>query len=128
MQCGTVTNACRAGGITTSTFYEWKKHPEFAEALSEADLRVRDKLEAEAQRRAIEGKSDRLLVFLLKGHNPQRYAPRPDPGAADVNNTLILGELPPEAIGRLSDDEISVMRRLARRSGCWSTLAITCAR
>ena len=109
----TVTDACAAGRITTNTFYRWlSEDAHFRERIDSAKQRVCDKLEAEAQRRAIGGKSDSLLVFLLRGHNPDRYGQKREiKGSVDFN----LSKFDPEAIKRLSSEELTIMRRGIRK-------------
>jgi len=89
-----VSCAARAIGIGRATAYRWRDDsPEFAELWEEAIHEAVDNLEAEAWRRAIEGTnkpvyhggqlvghiphySDTLLIFLLKGHRPERFKDR----------------------------------------------------
>jgi hypothetical protein len=91
---GNVSGAARAVGIGRGTAYRWKKDlAEFAVIWDEAIDEAVDNLEAEAWRRATEGVakpvyqqgqlvghiqqySDTLLIFLLKGHKPERYKDR----------------------------------------------------
>lgn len=91
---GNVSGAARAIGIGRGTAYRWRTvSPEFAGMWDEAIDEAVDTLEAEAWKRATEGTSkpiyqngklvghvqqysDTLLIFLLKGHNPERYKDR----------------------------------------------------
>ena len=76
VEYGTVTAACRAAGIGRTTWYDWKKaDSDFAQAVADAEESVADKLEQEAIRRAMDS-SDTMLIFLLKGLRPGRYADR----------------------------------------------------
>ena len=76
VELGTVTAACRAAGIGRRTFYDLKaSDPEFAAAADAAKKEVGDCLEQEAIRRAYNG-SDVLLIFLLKGHKPEKFRER----------------------------------------------------
>jgi len=80
---GNVRMACRAAGIPRRTAYNWRDkwatfHDEWDEALEDAC----DFLEGEAWRRAVENNSDRLLMFLLKAHRPERFKDRSE---ADIN-------------------------------------------
>lgn len=72
-----MTGACRAVGISRTTFAEWRKEdPAFAAAVEEA-YRVdgTEYLEDVARGRAEEN-SDTLLIFLLKARNPEKYRER----------------------------------------------------
>lgn len=93
-ELGTVTHAAKAAGIGRQTHYDWlESDEEYAEAFRTSEEAVGDKLEAEAIRRATEGVeravyhrgevvgyernySDTLLIFLLKGHKPEKYQDR----------------------------------------------------
>src|SRR5215813_7063029 len=68
-----VTEAAKAAGISTQTAYLHKRQdPAFAKQWEEALERSADSLVAEARKRAFNG-SDVLLMFLLKGLQPQRW-------------------------------------------------------
>ena len=89
-----VTRSAKAAGINARRHYDWlARDPEYVEKFEEAYLAACDELEAEARRRAVEGVkepvyqgganvgykrrySDTLLIFLLKGHLPEKYADR----------------------------------------------------
>lgn len=93
-QTGNVTTAAEAIGLNRATPYKWReKDPEFAAAWDMAVEEAADRLEQEAWRRAVEGVeepvyqggklvgkvrkySDTLLIFLLKGNRPEKYADR----------------------------------------------------
>lgn len=86
-----VAEACRAAGAANGSFYNWRHaDPDFAAAWDRALADGITTLEDEAIRRARDGVeapvfyqgkqvgttrkySDRLLVFLLKAHKPERY-------------------------------------------------------
>ena len=85
------TAAAAFAGIPRSTAYDQRhRDPIFAAEWTEAEEEAADTLEAEAQRRAVEGVlepvfylgqevghirkySDRLLELLLKGHKPTKF-------------------------------------------------------
>lgn len=76
IELGTVYHACKQAGVGRTTWYNWlKDDPEFAEAVSKAEEDVADDLEQEAIKRAKDG-SDTLLIFLLKGHKPEKFKER----------------------------------------------------
>ncbi len=73
---GNVRLSCRAAGIPRSTAYYWRnKFSTFAKEWDDAKDDAVDGLDAEAWRRATDGASDRLLMFLLKAHRPDVYNP-----------------------------------------------------
>jgi hypothetical protein len=89
---GNVTDACKLSEVPRRTHYDWlTADGGYVEAFAEAKKEAIDHLEREAVRRAVEGVeepvfyqgmvcgairkySDTLLIFLLKGANPQKYA------------------------------------------------------
>lgn len=91
---GNKTEATRLAGIHQTTPYtpQWKEDEEFQEALLIAEPAAAAHLVSEAIRRAYKGVeepvgwyqgkpggtvtrySDTLLIFLMKGDNPQKYA------------------------------------------------------
>lgn len=95
---GNVTQACRALGISRKGIYQHRESdPSFALAWDEAVDEAVDLLEQEARRRAVDGVtrekgiyfqgvqvateiiteySDTLLIFLLRGHRPEKYRER----------------------------------------------------
>jgi hypothetical protein len=93
-QTGNATAAAEAIGLNRCTPYKWREKDEaFAAAWDAASEEAADRLEKEAWRRAVEGTekpvyqggklvgkvreySDTLLIFLLKGNRPGKYADR----------------------------------------------------
>jgi hypothetical protein len=74
--CLSVTAACAQVGIARETHYQWvRQYPDYAEAVAAARQLGADWLEdvAIARATAAEKPSDTLLIFLLKGHLPDRY-------------------------------------------------------
>jgi hypothetical protein len=90
-QTGNVTLAAEHAGVNRTTPYGWRDNSDsFAAKWYEAIHEAGDRLEAEARRRAVEGTqkpvyqggklvghvqeySDTLLIFLMKGANPEKY-------------------------------------------------------
>jgi len=88
---GTILKAAKAANIDRKTHYNWlKTNPEYAEFFERAKEDYLEKLEAEADRRAVEGTlrpvfhqgeecgqirefSDTLLIFRLKCLAPEKY-------------------------------------------------------
>jgi hypothetical protein len=66
--------SCRMAGVRRSTYYKAvRKDREFAALVDDARKDAVEALEYQAWKRAAEG-SDRLLIFLLKAHCPEKYA------------------------------------------------------
>jgi hypothetical protein len=108
---GNISDACRKARVPRRTVYNWKaEDADFAQAWAEAEETAVDVLEREARRRAASGTlkpvyylgkkvgtireySDTLLIFLLKGARPDKYADRvknehSGPGGGAVPITL----------------------------------------
>ena len=130
-ESGNVRLACDAVRIERSTAYRLRDSDVvFAQAWSNAHSQAADVLEEEARRRAIEGwdepvfgslgyrlgsgeigtvrkYSDTLLIFLMKGANPERYRERQSvelsgPGGGPVVAEVVI-EVPHESVERDSD-------------------------
>jgi hypothetical protein len=75
-ECGNVRLSCEAAGLPRRTVYNWReKWSTFRDGWDIALEDACDTLEAEAWERAKES-SDRLLMFLLKAHRPDKYKDR----------------------------------------------------
>jgi transposase-like protein len=115
---GNMTSAARAVDISRPTIYEWReKDEDFAAAFADAKEQALDALEGEARRRAMgwrdvvvtqEGReievykhSDTLLIFLLKGANPEKYRERHEL-SGDPKRPLFIRKAED-----LSDDELA---------------------
>ncbi len=69
----TVALAANGAGVDRSDAYKRRKvNQEFADAWDAACKARRDKLIAEAERRALAG-SDKLLIFLLCNYHPEQF-------------------------------------------------------
>ena len=103
-ECGNIAVASRAAQISRHRHYDWlEKDEEYVKQFKAAGEQAADFLEAEARRRAVNGKrrlklhsgkpymdpetgkpyydiiySDVLLIFLLKGIRPEKYRERYD--------------------------------------------------
>lgn len=94
---GNLTCAARLSKCDRNNHYRWlREDPDYPQRYKEAGDEALDSLEAEARRRAVEGVerpvfnskgekvgavrkySDTLLIFLLKGANPEKYRDRFD--------------------------------------------------
>jgi hypothetical protein len=92
---GNVTKACKLAKIAdrSSVYNARKAFPDFAAAWDDAKEQAADALEAEAHRRGVNGVkrpvyqggelvgytteySDTLLIFLMKGANPEKFRER----------------------------------------------------
>ena len=68
--------ACEAVGVTRDAAYGRRRtHPTFRAAWDAAEQDAVDTLEAAAWKRARDT-SDKLLMFLLQAHRPEKYAAR----------------------------------------------------
>ena len=72
---GSHAEACKVAGVSAKTSWNWRhdnrsEYLQFQESLEVARQILVDRLEAELFKRAIEGGSDSLLMFLLKKHDP----------------------------------------------------------
>lgn len=90
-KCGVIFRAAEKASLNRSTHYEWLKlDVEYSRAFSDVKEEYIEKLEAEADRRAVEGVdrpvfydgnvvghireySDTLLIFRLKALKPEKY-------------------------------------------------------
>ena len=107
--CGNVTRACELAATTRDSVYKLRKRDEeFNQQWEEARTVAADALEDEAWRRGMEGAfrelsyqgkltgdlikeySDTLLIFLLKGNKPEKFAERhKHDGTVKTENTVI---------------------------------------
>lgn len=113
---GSVRAGVMASGISYPTHYNWMKDdPEYAAAAKMAQELYADRLEEEADRRAVEGIdvnhygkdgqvvatekkfSDLLLIFKLKGARPEKYRDNPviniDNRSVHIDTTEALAAL-----------------------------------
>ena len=124
----TVSSACRVAGVGRRTVYEWRQQDEdFAVAWADIDEANVEELEAEARRRAYEGVvkpvtvagardevrefSNDLLMFLLKARRPEKYRDR---ATVRHEGSIDLGDLAPERLRDLSDEELAALKAAVR--------------
>lgn len=114
---GNVTISAQALNLDRRKLYRLRdEQPDFRDAWDSAMAEAADHLEAEARRRAVEGWhepvfyqgdevgyvrrfSDTLLIFLMKGANPEKYRDRSStelsgPGGAPLAQGLVQIYLP----------------------------------
>jgi len=90
---GNIRLSCHAAGIPRQTAYNWRnKYATFRDEWDEAMEDACDILEAEAWKRSVDGQSDRLLMFLLMAHRPDKYKERHDITSDDKPLFVNLGE------------------------------------
>ena len=83
--CANVTTVCADLKLARRTEYGWRQTtPGFARAWDSAMMLGIDSLEDVAKQRAVDG-SDQLLIFLLRGLNPEVYGQRTQ---VDLNQNL----------------------------------------
>lgn len=121
-ETGNVRRACHVARVGRSSHYRWlADDPAYREAVKIAKEVAADRLEDEAMRRAVEGVekpvgwyqgrpggyvreySDKLLIFLLKGMRPAKYADRREFNGAGPK--LDLSQLPNSALERIACGE-----------------------
>ena len=86
---------------------------EFAAAMEEADNAEDDRLQDEAVTRAIDGKSDALLKFLLASRMPDKYGAKVDhnfPGRRDGSRTVV--ELKADLAALVGEDVATLLTTL----------------
>lgn len=102
---GNIVQACKNTKIDPSTPYTkpWKEDETFQEALTKAKEMGAEVLESEAIRRAMDGRkpSDTLLIFLLKGAMPEKYAERHRLGGDKDAPPLAV-----KAVAEMSDEDL----------------------
>ena len=116
--CGNITASCKKTKVNRKTLYEWEKTiPEFKSALDAARKIGAQGLEDEAIRRAYSGTlkpvfhqgvkvatvrefSDTLLIFLLKGSQPEKFKDRTqlsgdaaNPIVHEVKSTVVFEDM-----------------------------------
>jgi len=102
--CGNLTGAAELARLTRQAHYVWlwDNVNNYAEAFKVAQETAVERLEAEARRRAM-ASSDTLLIFLLKGHRPERYR---DNYKVEMNGTTsVEGKVVHEHTARLTHEE-----------------------
>ena len=126
-ECGTVTYAAKASGVSRRSHSNWMlRDPEYAAAFAEAHEQANEALENEARRRAIEGVeepagwyqgkpggyvkrySDMLLMFLLNANAPHKFKHR-----QTIEHTGPAGGPVRIKAEELTDDELAT---IAQRS------------
>lgn len=108
---GNVSAAAKLAGVGRRTHYQWlKDDAAYAEAFADAVDEAADRLEVEARRRAVNGivepvfhkgvqvgtikkYSDTLLIFLLKGARPDKYAERHQHSGKGKGGAILLEDI-----------------------------------
>jgi len=83
---GTKKGACQLAGVPFYVVNKWMDNEEFSNALQNAVDIVRDSLEEELLRRAMNG-SDRLLLEAVKASKPEKYNKKQSD--INVNGTMV---------------------------------------
>lgn len=110
-QTGNVSAAAKLAEVSRRSHYEWlARDKRYAAAFEEAVDEAADRLETEARRRAVSGVaepvfykgekvgaiqkySDTLLIFLLKGARPEKYAEWHVHGGKGKRGAILLEEI-----------------------------------
>ena len=76
-KCGVIGEACRLTPCSRTSVWNWENEDAvFASAKRVAYQNAIDSAETYAWNRALSGKSDTLLIFLMKGARPEKYNDR----------------------------------------------------
>lgn len=121
---GLVIASCKAAGVHPTTHYRWyQDDEEYREMAEMAQRSYVERLEAEADRRAVEGVkkptgwykgvaggevieySDTLLQFRLKALDPDKYRERSSVELKGALATLDLSQLPDDMVSRIAAGE-----------------------
>ena len=110
-ETGNQVQAAKVAGVDRRSHYNWLKQPEYADAWEQAKIMAGDSIEAEIVRRAtgydeeafyqgeptghtIKRYSDILLIFLMKGWNPNKYHDRHEVrGQVDSTINVTIGSV-----------------------------------
>lgn len=117
---GTISGAAKVAHILKYKHYEWlREDPAYLARFQDAQQERNDRLEEEAIRRAIDGGSDQLLMFLLKGNMPERYKDRvwnehtgKDGGPVEIYK---------HDLSQLTDGELDLLEQLLNKTDAKST-------
>jgi hypothetical protein len=109
---GSHAEACKVAGVTAKTSWNWRhdnrsEYLQFQQSLEVARQILVDRLEATVFKRATEGGSDSLLMFLLKKHDPsyrENYkAPSVEQEAIQAASRECFQELKENEMLRIND-------------------------
>jgi hypothetical protein len=124
-KCGNIVLSAKRSKVGPTKHYDWLDDAEYESQFAVAQEEAVQHLEAEVYRRGVEGVnepvwyqgqrcgvvrkySDTLLIFLLKGTQPEKYA--------QFINTNIQGKVTlsrgPD-LAQLSDEQFSILKQLA---------------
>ena len=141
VECGAITSAAKAVGVSETLHYVWLKDPGYAAAFAEAEKQAVDRLEAELFRRVYEGTeevvvyqgelcyqkdakgkltnkplmirrmNDTLLIFALKGKKPEVYRDNWKGELALTGNVQVNHRL---NLKTLSDEQLEQLESMFR--------------
>jgi len=110
-ESGIIKLAAQAAGVDRSSHYDWKaQDAEYAEAFDLARQFAADALEDTARERAMTGKSDQMLMFLLRRLKPECYGTGRDENAGEVKRRHTVD------LSALSDEELETLERIAQKT------------
>jgi hypothetical protein len=93
-KAGNYSEACRNAKVgRTIVWQDRRDDPDFAAACSDAMEEYADGLEEEARKRSTTGKSDTLLIFLLKAARPEKYRDRSETKHTGGTTLQIIHEI-----------------------------------
>lgn len=102
---GTKKGGCEIAGVSYGVVDKWLKDKEFEEALNSAVGIVRDALEEELIKRAMEG-SDSLLLAAVKAASPDKYNKKQAEVKGNVNVVHSWADLAKQAAQVVIEGEI----------------------
>ncbi len=112
--CGEVKASAQAAGIGRTTHYGWLDNdPEYKAAFEVAEDNFRNVLEAVARRKAIEEAHPTMLIFLLKGEYPEKYAERQK---VEQSGSMELEHSHTDNLKDLTDEELETLDRILDRA------------
>lgn len=127
---GNISSSAEAAQVERGTIYDWERaDPEFAAGMATALDTYVDKMEKEADRRAVDGVeepiyqdgrlvgtkqrySDTLLMFRLNGLRPEKYVRRQKTELTGAGGGPIETVAKAEDLSALTLDELRELRRL----------------
>src|SRR5262245_58914266 len=104
-QSGRLKESLQRAGIAPNTHYRrLESNPAYRAAFAQAQKRLVDVIEDELFRRGVDGESDAILMFLARGHMPDKYRDR---ASLDVSGTINLAEKI-----KLADQRLLTVKRI----------------
>ena len=116
---GNVKQAASLAEVSRESHYSWKTHdPDYADAFGHAQDMAADALEDEARKLALEGekKSEKMLMFLLRGLRPDTYGTRRVESKHQVSVSTEVKHRVEVDLSKLTDEELKSLARIAQKA------------